>query len=147
MEAVRQRLRGGRRVLLFPEGTTSDGRMLLPFRSSLFAAAEAARAVQPVTIYYAAPDGAALTPPALGAIAWTGDEALLPNAAMLARQRAGVWLQFHDPVAAADFPSRKALAEHCRGVIDAHYSSRLQGGIGTTNVKGGGAPAGISGSV
>lgn len=123
MEAVRQRLLAGRRVLMFPEGTTSDGRGLLPFRSSLFAAADAARAVQPVTIRYTAPDGGPLDPAVLDAIAWIGDEDMLPNAAALARLRAGVAIHFHEPVAAAAFETRKALAEHCRTVMLGHYGA------------------------
>jgi 1-acyl-sn-glycerol-3-phosphate acyltransferase len=121
MEAIRQRLIAGRRVLMFPEGTTSDGRGLLPFRSSLFAAADAAVAVQPVTIRYTAPGGGPLDPAALDAIAWIGDEDMLPNALALARQRAGVVLHFHDPVEASAFETRKALAEHCRAVMLRHY--------------------------
>ena len=121
MEAIRQRLIAGRRVLMFPEGTTSDGRGLLPFRSSLFAAADAAAAVQPVTIRYTAPGGGPLDPAVLDAIAWIGDEDMLPNAFALARQRAGVVLHFHDPVAPSAFDTRKALAEHCRDVMLRHY--------------------------
>ncbi|MBB4632343.1 lysophospholipid acyltransferase family protein [Sphingosinicella soli] len=121
METIRARLRAGRRVLMFPEGTTSDGRGLLPFRSSLFAAADAAVAVQPVTIRYTAPGGGPLDPAVLDAIAWIGDEDMLPNALGLARQRVGVLLHFHEPVAASAFDTRKALAEHCRDIMLRHY--------------------------
>ncbi len=121
MEAIRQRLLAGRRVLMFPEGTTSDGRGLLPFRSSLFAAADAAAAVQPVTIRYTAPGGGPLDPGVLDAIAWIGDEDMLPNALALARQRAGVVLHFHEPVAASAFGTRKALAEYCHEIVLSRY--------------------------
>lgn len=125
MAAIRHRLTSGRRVVLFPEGTTSDGRGVLPFRSSLFAAADAARAVQPVTIAYTARDGSRIPAHMLDAIAWIGAEALLPNAAALARIRAGIAIHFHDPVSAADFSTRKALADHCRDVVATAYAAAL----------------------
>ncbi len=121
MEAIRQRLLAGRRVLMFPEGTTSNGRSILPFRSSLFAAADSATAVQPVTIHYTAPEGGGIDPATLDAIAWIGDEDMLPNALSLARQRAGIALHFHEPVAASAFDTRKALAEYCREIMLHHY--------------------------
>ena len=38
---MRARLRAGDNLILFPEGTSSDGSRVLPFRSSFFAVAEA----------------------------------------------------------------------------------------------------------
>ncbi len=53
MRAMAQRLREGHRVLFFPEGTTSPGNNLLPFRPRLFQAAiDAGVPVQPITIRY-----------------------------------------------------------------------------------------------
>lgn len=75
--ALARRMRAGRCALLFPEGTTSDGRTLLKFRSSHFAAARDlladahdldAVAVQPVAIRYSSPSAA-----------WCGDATLLPH--------------------------------------------------------------------
>lgn len=50
-ETLRRELAGPQPVALFPEGTTTDGRALLPFRASLLAAADGA-AVHPVAIDY-----------------------------------------------------------------------------------------------
>jgi 1-acyl-sn-glycerol-3-phosphate acyltransferase len=124
MGFVRARLQTGRRVVLFPEGTTSDGAGLLPFRSSLFAAADAARQVQPVTLRYTMRGGEPIDPDLLGRIAWIGDEAMLPNAAKLAAIRVGIRIIFHAAVDPAGFASRKALADHCRDVVAAGYSNQ-----------------------
>lgn len=57
------RLRGGERVIFFPEGTVSGDADLLRFKPRLFAAALAARcAVQPVLLAYVGGDGAARAP-------------------------------------------------------------------------------------
>lgn len=52
-EVMARRLREGHNVVLFPEGTTSYGRELLPFRPRLFQAAlDAGVPIQPVTLLY-----------------------------------------------------------------------------------------------
>jgi 1-acyl-sn-glycerol-3-phosphate acyltransferase len=124
MGFVRARLETGRRVVLFPEGTTSNGAVLLPFRSSLFAAADAARTVQPVMLRYTMRGGEPIDPDLLARIAWIGDQAMLPNAAALAAVRVGITIAFHTPVDPAAFASRKALADHCRDAIAAGYASQ-----------------------
>ncbi len=57
-------LQAGGNITVFPEGTTTDGRDVLPFHPRLFGAAiEAGCPVQPVAIRYGrAPDGAAVAP-------------------------------------------------------------------------------------
>ncbi|HEY9193013.1 MAG TPA: lysophospholipid acyltransferase family protein [Methyloversatilis sp.] len=59
---VRRQLVGslacGRSVMVFPEGTTTDGRSMLPFRAALFQAAiDAGRPVKPVRLSYLAHTG------------------------------------------------------------------------------------------
>jgi 1-acyl-sn-glycerol-3-phosphate acyltransferase len=55
---MRERLASGERVLFFPEGTTSDGTGLLPFRPRLFQAAiDSGSLVQPLTLSYHRADG------------------------------------------------------------------------------------------
>lgn len=71
------RLGAGDGVVVFPEGTTSDGSVVLPFRSPLFAAAD--RRDLPVhlaMLSYATPDGA---PHPTQAVCWWGDMAFLPH--------------------------------------------------------------------
>ena len=51
-------LRDGIRVVMFPESTSTDGSLVLPFRSSLFAAAVTAQqSITPTYLSYSAPDG------------------------------------------------------------------------------------------
>ena len=63
-DAMRERLAAGDNLMLFPEGTTSDGSRVLPFRSAFFAIAEGADPplIQPVSVVYdrlgGLPDGA-----------------------------------------------------------------------------------------
>ncbi len=62
---VAEVLASGDVVAIFPEGTTTDGRDMLPFKSSLLQPiVEAAGHVQPVAIRYRAPDGTLSVAPA-----------------------------------------------------------------------------------
>lgn len=62
---VAQVLAGGDVVAIFPEGTTTEGRDLLPFKGSLLQPiVEAQGHVQPVAIRYRAPDGTLSVAPA-----------------------------------------------------------------------------------
>ncbi len=112
-------------VVLFAEGTSSDGNRLLPFKSALFSVAErnvhgAPLTVQPVTIAYTRLDGMPLGRPIRPFIAWYGDMELAPHlwfALGLGRITAAV--RFHPPVTLAALGSRKALAAHCQQTIGA----------------------------
>jgi 1-acyl-sn-glycerol-3-phosphate acyltransferase len=120
-EEFEARLRRGDKLLFFPEGTSTDGVRVLPFKSTLFAAFFAPEIVdfmhvQPVTVIYHAPPGA--DPRFYG---WWGDmdfgRHLLK---VLAAPRQGrVEVIFHDPVRVADFDSRKTLALHAEREVSA----------------------------
>ena len=109
-------------VVLFPEGTTSNGRRVLPFRSTLFAAAGGA--VQPVTLCYLPDPPRAWEPGELEAVAWDGDKEFLPHfLMMIARGRLHCRIVLHPPEPADG--DRKRLADRCRTVIAATLDHHL----------------------
>ncbi len=110
----RHLLRGGQ-LVFFPEGTSTDGRRVLPFKSTLFAAfftsgLPSHAAVQPVTVVYEAPRGE--DPRYYG---WWGDMDFGPHMLKLlaARRGGGVTVVYHDPLRLADYPDRKQMAREC----------------------------------
>ncbi len=123
-DRLARRLAGGDNMALFPEGTSSDGTGVLPFKSALFAVAIAAvegrpPTVQPVSIAYVRlRDGTPLTPTTRRLFAWFGDMDLVPHLwTVLGLRGAVVEVRFHDPVTADRFPSRKAMATHCHAEV------------------------------
>lgn len=132
-DALRQRLDTGDSLILFPEGTSSDGNRVLPFKSGLFAAADAVidgrpLTIQPVSIAYTRLDGIVIGRQYRPYFAWYGDMALAPHLwRALGLGRVTVEIRFHPPVTLAEFGSRKALAEHCYRAIAAGVDASLSG--------------------
>ena len=117
-KAVAERLEAGQTLLLFPEGTSSDNRRVLPFRTTLFAGLlfpglPEGIAVQPVTLAYTAPEG---EDPRF--YAWFGGATLGPHAvAVLAAQRQGaVKVTFHPPIQVTG-RDRKSLAAAAEAAV------------------------------
>lgn len=109
---LQDRLAARHRLLIFPEGTSTDGLRVLDFRTTLFAAFYADGlpddlSVQPVSLIYTSPQGEPAS-----FYGWWGDAVLVPNLLkVLAAPRQGVaQVIFHPPIRVADQPGRKALA-------------------------------------
>lgn len=116
---LEERIRAGHHLLFFPEGTSTDGLRVLPFKSTLFSAfftpgLEREMLIQPVSLIYRAPKGAEAR-----YYGWWGDMTLGPHMLkVLARWRHGeIEVAFHAPVAVNEFESRKALAAHCERAV------------------------------
>jgi len=122
-DEIAARLAAGDSLVLFPEGTSGDGRTVLPFKTALFAVAEAGEdalpvAVQPVSITYTRLDGLPLGRALRPYLSWYGDMDLMPHLfALMGLGKVTVEVHFHPVLDRAAHPSRKALAEACRHVI------------------------------
>jgi lyso-ornithine lipid O-acyltransferase len=119
-DSMRSVLQAGDNLILFPEGTSSDGSRVLPFRTSFFAAAAVQRdqrwpegpLIQPVSVVYdrlgGLPAGRASRP----VFAWYGDMDIASHFWRLTQNiglRATVLL--HTPLDPALFTDRKALSQ------------------------------------
>lgn len=122
-----QRLDAGHKLLFFPEGTSTDGLVVLPFKTTLFAAfftdhLRDSMFIQPVSVIYHAPPGQSAR-----FYGWWGEmefaEHLLKTLA--AARQGAVELIYHAPVAVAEFSDRKALAAYCETVVRQGHTERL----------------------
>lgn len=106
--------KNGHGMIFFPEGTTTDGTGLLPFRPALLSsAAEQGFPVHHAAIAYRTPDG---VPPAEQAVAWIGDDEFVPHMlAFLRIPRVAACVSLGDrPVVEVD---RKELASRLEGEV------------------------------
>lgn len=120
VDAIRERLLAGRSVIVFPEGTTSVGEDILPFRSSLLQAADVAGAIQPIVLRYLSTDGSPLAPDRQRDVAWIGDDGLIDGVRSVMRAPVRAHLEFLTPVAPCD---RKQLAVDQRNRMAACYAA------------------------
>ncbi|MFO1119727.1 MAG: lysophospholipid acyltransferase family protein [Rhodospirillales bacterium] len=119
------RLAQGENLLLFAEGTSTDGAGVAPFKSSLFAIVEQAGTgsdlqVQPVSITYARTlDGKPLIGPWRELYCWFGDATMFPHLwRMLSLKGAEVEVHFLAPIVPAG-ASRKELARRAQAAVAA----------------------------
>jgi len=124
-EMLETRLGAGHRLLFFPEGTSTDGLRVLPFRTTLFAPFFAAplrevAQIQPVSLVYSAPEGQAAS-----FYGWWGDIAFGPSllAILAVPRQGGVRVTYHAPLRVADFADRKALAAAAEAAVRDGFSA------------------------
>ncbi len=116
---IEDRLAAGHRLLFFPEGTSSDGLRILPFKSTLFAAfftSESSQSnhIQPATVTYHAPVDE--TDAFYG---WWGEMELAPHLLqVLGTARQGrIEVILHEPLKQSEFANRKLLAKACEDAV------------------------------
>lgn len=146
---ILNRLRAGDSLVLFPEGTSSDGNRVLPFKTSLFAAAKpsalraenrkAARAenptpanhqvvVQTLTIVYTRLCGISMLRSERPIVGWYGDMEMAPHAwQFLQAGPVDVVVRIGQPVPMDAFMDRKALARYSEEEIRREHTRILRG--------------------
>ncbi|MEO7151134.1 MAG: lysophospholipid acyltransferase family protein [Burkholderiaceae bacterium] len=114
LHQVAQALRDGDVIAVFPEGTTGNGRTLLPFHANLLQAAIATGTpVQPVALRYADATGA----PSDAAL-WLGETTLMQSLwRIAAAQRLAVSVRLLPPMAPSGH-DRRTLAHQAQAAIE-----------------------------
>lgn len=124
-QELASRLALGDKLLLFPEGTSTDGMRVLPFKSALFDAffepdIRSRMQLQPVTLQYIPPSGEDSR-----LYAWWGDMEFGPHLwTMLTAPAGGIAkVVLHAPERAENFADRKELARRCEAVVAEGFSA------------------------
>jgi 1-acyl-sn-glycerol-3-phosphate acyltransferase len=123
---IGERLAAGDAMIFFAEGSTADGNILKPFKSTLFGAAQIALrdngvervAVQPVAIAYTRLHGLPMGRGLRGHSAWIGDRKLVPHILQLLHDGAvDVEVHFGDPIEFARDSDRKEIARRAESQV------------------------------
>lgn len=114
INALKEALADNWAVTVFPEGTTTDGQSLLPFKTSMLSVLEPPPPgvmVQPVLLDYG---------PVAEWIGWIGEEGGLNNAKRVLSRRGSFRLtvKFLEPFSPHDFRGRKAISAEARRRIE-----------------------------
>ena len=127
----------GQSIVLFAEGTSSDGNRVLPFRSALVGALRAALAqveagrriaVQPLSVGYTGLLGLPMGRQHRPIVAWYGDRDLLPHLREFLRRGAvDVTLSWGEPVEFEGGAERKTVVRSLEAVVRALTAAALRG--------------------
>jgi 1-acyl-sn-glycerol-3-phosphate acyltransferase len=121
-------------VALFAEGSTGDGNVLLPFKSTLFGAAARAIAggaaekvfVQPVAFAYTRLHGMPMGRQHRPIAAWIGDQDLVPHlSSLLSEGGIDVEVHFGEPIEFSAGTNRKAIARQ----VEAEVRTMMQAAL------------------
>jgi len=124
-DEIGRRLRDGDTLVLFPEGTSSDGNRVLPFKSALFQVADREidgepLTVQPVSIAYSRLNGVPIGRGLRPFFAWYGDMDLAPHLwHVVGLGQLTIEIRFHPSTTLAEQGSRKALARYSEQAVAA----------------------------
>ncbi len=126
-ELFEARLLAGHKLLFFPEGTSTDGLRVLPFKTTLFAAffndhLRSHMHIQPVAVVYRAPEGE----PARY-YGWWGEMEFGPHLlkTLAARRQGVVEIHYLPAVKVGDFPDRKSLGAYLETQIRTAHEAAL----------------------
>jgi lyso-ornithine lipid O-acyltransferase len=118
-DEMQERFKARDILVLFPEGTSSDGKTVLPFKSAFFgAAAYEGVLVQPVSLAYSGHRNLPMNQRLRPFYAWYGDMDLAPH--LWEALRTGpieVTVICHPPLSLSGEMNRKALAAHAETLV------------------------------
>lgn len=135
---IAQRLLEGDPVVLFGEGTSSDGNRVLPFRTALIGAAHTALSaanvghvtVQPLSITYVGRHGLPFSRVERRSLAWYGGIELWPHLMKVLRRGAiDVILTWGDPVAYDAETDRKQIAVAMEATVRRNAAAARRGQV------------------
>jgi len=130
-DLLARRMAAGGRLIFFPEGTSTDGQCVLPFKSTLFDAfdlrPENSQTLQPISLIYHAPKGMDAR-----IYGWWGDMSFAPHLIGITQmlRHGTVVVVAHDLVDTASFSDRKALAKACGDTVARGHAGHLPSGQG-----------------
>jgi 1-acyl-sn-glycerol-3-phosphate acyltransferase len=136
VDEIVKRMENGVSVVLFAEGTSSDGNRVLPFRSALLGAVEEAAGrggvdsivIQPMSICYTGQHGIPMGRQHRPLVAWYGDLDFMPHIKAFIEQGAvDASVTYGEPVTADRDTDRKAMTKRLEEAVRRLLAATLRG--------------------
>jgi 1-acyl-sn-glycerol-3-phosphate acyltransferase len=124
IEKIREALQQGLSVVLYPEGTSSNGEAVLPFKKSLLvAAAGTGVPVLPMVINYRRVNGEPVSHKWRDHVCWYGDQSFLPTARrILNLDSLEIEIEFCEEIQVFSEEHRREVAAQVRAEVVSRYS-------------------------
>jgi 1-acyl-sn-glycerol-3-phosphate acyltransferase len=125
VEALVRLLKESFNVFIFPEGTSTDGSEILPFKKSLFRVPFMTQfPILPICLKYTHINGEPFSPENCDRVCWYGDMAFAPHfLQLLALQELKVEVKYLEPLHPKDFANHGDLAQAARKSIVLAYKT------------------------
>ncbi|MEM7620918.1 MAG: lysophospholipid acyltransferase family protein [Pseudomonadota bacterium] len=129
---ILERLQQGDNVVLFAEGTSSDGNQVLPFKTALFATVENCNAneiaIQTLTVAYTSKNGIPLGRAGRPHVAWYGDMGMIGHLwSVFCGGPLDIKVHISPPIEANLCKKRKELAHHAELAVRSNLAKLLIG--------------------
>lgn len=123
LSAMSNALRDGFNVAIYPEGTSTDGQRVLPFKKTLLmSAVEAGRNIQPFCLRYLEIDGKPFSSANADVVCWYGKADFAGHLVrLMGAKSVRAELKFLEPIHVSKESTRDELAAKCYSVIEAAY--------------------------
>lgn len=127
VSTMAETLRAGHNVVIYPEGTSTNGEKVQPFKKSLLmSAVEAGVDILPVVVKYIEINGSPFNLENRDRVCWYGDMGFLPHMLGLMKlKKVKVELHFLNPIQVTKDSSRHDLADQCHSSISSIYGEPL----------------------
>lgn len=133
-DIIKNRLLNHENVTIFPEGTSTDGNKILPFKSSIFIICEKIRRseikIQPISIAYKKYNGLTMGRTQRQLIAWYGDMNLLSHLyGIIKAGNFDIEVTFHNKIDISENKTRKDIAKECETLVRQGFQKSLNRGV------------------
>ena len=126
VQALKDLLEQGFNVFIFPEGTSTNGQEILPFKKSLFRVPfQTGFPILPICLKYKTIDGKSFSSQNCDRVCWHGDMAFAPHfLQLLSLKDLQVEVQYLEPLEPRDFSSHGELSQCAQKSIEGVYHEK-----------------------
>lgn len=125
LKTIRKYFDNNLSVCIFPEGTSSNGEELLPFKKSLFQLPlETGCPIQPIILNYTSIDGQNFNSKTCDLVCWYGEMPLFKHILTLfGLKQIKANIKILPQIDSTQFDNRKEISNYCHQVLSKNYSS------------------------